>query len=176
MEVTDSFLTLLQNFVPVFTAPTYQTFVVIVTGWIISQRHRYVTEASFLQWPCRRRTLVAVSSLLQPRGRRSSASFAIHDISGIPGSPMDRVEEFASWRGPRRGPSFLAPYLAGYSEFERTHRLDGSAGITRSAIEATPASQATSPTWSRRRCKGHVLPDLAGGKYHLAELITRDTP
>ena len=30
--------------------------------------------------------------------------------------------------------------------------------------------------WSRRRCKGHVLPDLAGGRYHLAELITRDTP
>ena len=36
MEITDSFLTLLQNFTPVFTAPTYQTFVVIVTGWIIS--------------------------------------------------------------------------------------------------------------------------------------------
>ena len=47
MELTDSFLTLLQNFAPVFTAPTYQTFVVIVTGWIISQRHRYVTEVIF---------------------------------------------------------------------------------------------------------------------------------
>ena len=32
MEITDSFLTLLQNFAPVFTAPTYQTFVVIVTA------------------------------------------------------------------------------------------------------------------------------------------------
>ena len=42
-----SFLTLLQNFTPVFTAPTYQTFVVIVTGWIISTRHRYVTEVIF---------------------------------------------------------------------------------------------------------------------------------
>src|SRR5208337_142172 len=31
MEITDSFLTLLQNFAPVFTAPTYQTFVVVVT-------------------------------------------------------------------------------------------------------------------------------------------------
>ena len=72
--------------------------------------------------------------------------------------------------------AFPPPYLAGYSKFERTRRLDGSAGITRSAIDATPASQATSPTWSRRRCKGHVLPDLAGGRYHLAELITRDTP
>ena len=49
MEITDSFLTLLQNFAPVFTAPTYQTFVVIVTGWIISQRHRYVTELIYCQ-------------------------------------------------------------------------------------------------------------------------------
>ena len=47
MELTDSFLALLQSFDPVFTAPTYQTFVVIVTGWIISQRHRYVTEVIF---------------------------------------------------------------------------------------------------------------------------------
>ena len=31
---------------------------------------------------------------------------------------------------------FPPPYLAGYSKFERTRRLDGSAGITRSAIEA----------------------------------------
>jgi SRSO17 transposase len=47
MEVTDSFLTLLQSFDSVFTAPTYQTFVIIVTGWILSQRHRYVTEVIF---------------------------------------------------------------------------------------------------------------------------------
>ena len=47
MELTDSFLTLLQNFDPVFTAPTFNTFVVIVTGWILSQRHRYVTEVIF---------------------------------------------------------------------------------------------------------------------------------
>jgi SRSO17 transposase len=47
MELTASFLTLLQNFDPVFTAPTYQTFVVIVTGWILSHRHRYVTELIF---------------------------------------------------------------------------------------------------------------------------------
>ena len=47
MEITDSFLTLLQSFDPVFTAPTYQTFVVIITGWILSQRHRYVTEVIF---------------------------------------------------------------------------------------------------------------------------------
>ena len=47
MELTDSFVTLLQSFDPVFTAPTYQTFVVIITGWILSQRHRYVTEVIF---------------------------------------------------------------------------------------------------------------------------------
>ena len=47
MELTDSFLTVLQNFDFVFTAPTYQTFVAIVTGWILSQRHRYVTEVIF---------------------------------------------------------------------------------------------------------------------------------
>jgi len=70
------------------------------------------------------------------RGRRSSTSLAIHDISGIPGSPMDRVGKFGSWVGPGEDPSVSPPYLAGYSEFERTRRLDGSAGITRSAIEA----------------------------------------
>ena len=67
MELTDSFLTLLQNFDPVFTAPTYQTFVVIVTGWILSQRHRYVTEVIFSSGHVGDGTLVAVSSLLQPR-------------------------------------------------------------------------------------------------------------
>jgi hypothetical protein len=47
MELTDTFLNLLQNFDPVFTAPTYNTFVMIVTGWVLSQRHRYVTEVIF---------------------------------------------------------------------------------------------------------------------------------
>jgi SRSO17 transposase len=47
MELTPSFLTLLQHFSPVFTAPTYQTFSLIVTGWILSHRHRYITEVIF---------------------------------------------------------------------------------------------------------------------------------
>jgi SRSO17 transposase len=47
MELTPSFLTLLQNFAPVFTAPTFTTYVAIVTGWIVSHRHRYVTEVIF---------------------------------------------------------------------------------------------------------------------------------
>ena len=47
MELTPSFLTLLQHFVPAFTAPTYTTFVAVLTGWIASHRHRYVTEVIF---------------------------------------------------------------------------------------------------------------------------------
>ena len=47
MELTPSFVALLQVFSPVFTAPTYQTFVVIVSGWILSQRHRFITEVIF---------------------------------------------------------------------------------------------------------------------------------
>jgi DDE superfamily endonuclease len=47
MELTSSFVTLLSHFSPVFTAPTYQTFVWIVAGWVLSQRHRYITEVIF---------------------------------------------------------------------------------------------------------------------------------
>ena len=47
MELTPSFLVLLQQFAPVFTTPTFQTFVQIVTGWVLSQRHHYVTEVIF---------------------------------------------------------------------------------------------------------------------------------
>lgn len=47
MELTSSFLPLLQQFLPVFTAPTFQTFVEVVTGWVLSHRHRYVTDVIF---------------------------------------------------------------------------------------------------------------------------------
>jgi SRSO17 transposase len=47
MELTPSFVALLQHFSPVFTAPTSQTFSLIVTGWILSHRHRYITEVIF---------------------------------------------------------------------------------------------------------------------------------
>ena len=47
MELTPSFLTLLQHFATVFTSPTHQTFALIVTGWIFSHRHRYITEVIF---------------------------------------------------------------------------------------------------------------------------------
>lgn len=47
MELTPSFMELLQHFSPVFTAPTYQTFTWIVVGWILSHRHRYITEIIF---------------------------------------------------------------------------------------------------------------------------------
>ena len=47
MQLTPSFVVLLQDFLPVFTAPTFQTFVQVVTGWLLSHRHRYVTEVIF---------------------------------------------------------------------------------------------------------------------------------
>ena len=47
MELTASFVDLLQHFVPVFTTPTFQTFLQIVTGWVLSHRHRYLTEVIF---------------------------------------------------------------------------------------------------------------------------------
>src|SRR5215468_11980482 len=47
MELTASFRDLLPHFAPVFTAPTYQTFTVIVAGWVLSQRHRFITEVIF---------------------------------------------------------------------------------------------------------------------------------
>src|ERR1700682_1497824 len=47
MELTSSFVVLLQQFLPVFTAPTFQTFVQVVAGWLLSHRHRYITEVIF---------------------------------------------------------------------------------------------------------------------------------
>src|SRR6516165_6716520 len=47
MELTSSFVVLLQQFIPVFTEPTFRTFVQIVTGWILSHRHRYITDIIF---------------------------------------------------------------------------------------------------------------------------------
>jgi DDE superfamily endonuclease len=47
MELTPSFVALLQVFSPAFTAPTFRTFSWIVTGWILSHRHRYITEVIF---------------------------------------------------------------------------------------------------------------------------------
>ena len=47
MQLTFSFVDLLQQLAPVFTGPTFQTFLQVVTGWIVSHRHRYVTEIIF---------------------------------------------------------------------------------------------------------------------------------
>lgn len=44
MEVTQSFVDLLADFQCVFTAPTWLLFVHLMTGWVLSPRHRYVTE------------------------------------------------------------------------------------------------------------------------------------
>ena len=47
MELTASFVDMLQHFAPVFTNPTYVTFVAIVSGWIFSHRRRYITNMIF---------------------------------------------------------------------------------------------------------------------------------
>jgi len=47
MELTQSFLDLLANFGSVFTAPTFQTFVQICNGWVLSHRHRFITDVIF---------------------------------------------------------------------------------------------------------------------------------
>lgn len=44
MELTKSFEALLQTFAPVYTSPTFETFPLLMTGWILSVRHRYVTD------------------------------------------------------------------------------------------------------------------------------------
>ncbi len=44
MELTRGFLELLEAFRPVFTMPSFGLFVDLMTGWILSHRHRYVTD------------------------------------------------------------------------------------------------------------------------------------
>lgn len=44
MELTNSFEILLRSFAPVFTEPSFATFRLLMTGWILSTRHRYVTD------------------------------------------------------------------------------------------------------------------------------------
>lgn len=45
MEVIESFVVLLESFSTCFTLPTFSTFALIMTGWILSPRHRYITDA-----------------------------------------------------------------------------------------------------------------------------------
>jgi hypothetical protein len=47
MQLTPSFHALLQNFRVVFTAPSFRLFVLLLTGWTLSCRHRFITECIF---------------------------------------------------------------------------------------------------------------------------------
>src|SRR5271170_4710615 len=47
MEITHSFVNLLPYFASVFTKPTFRTFTKICSGWILSHRHRYITDIIF---------------------------------------------------------------------------------------------------------------------------------
>ena len=44
MQVTQSFVDLLSEFQCVFTAPSLVTYMRLMTGWVLSSRHRFVTE------------------------------------------------------------------------------------------------------------------------------------
>ena len=44
MELTRSFEILLLTFAPVFSEPSFHTFRLLMTGWVLSVRHRYVTD------------------------------------------------------------------------------------------------------------------------------------
>ena len=44
MELTATFMALLDALKPVFTTPSFATFRLRMTGWILSVRHRYVTD------------------------------------------------------------------------------------------------------------------------------------
>jgi len=44
MYLTESFVVLLHHFQPVFTRPSFATFQLLMTGWVLSVRHRYVTD------------------------------------------------------------------------------------------------------------------------------------
>jgi hypothetical protein len=44
MYLTESFIILLHTFQPVFTKPSFATFHLLMTGWIVSPRHRYITD------------------------------------------------------------------------------------------------------------------------------------
>lgn len=44
MQLTLAFVVLLQEFAPVFTKPSFETFKALLTGWCLSFRHRFITE------------------------------------------------------------------------------------------------------------------------------------
>jgi hypothetical protein len=47
MDLTATFVLLLQDFRPVFTAPAFELFCDLLNGWTLSQRHRFITDLIF---------------------------------------------------------------------------------------------------------------------------------
>jgi hypothetical protein len=47
LELTNSFDGLLHAYAPVFTSLSFNAFRLLMTGWILSVRHRYVTDLIF---------------------------------------------------------------------------------------------------------------------------------
>jgi hypothetical protein len=87
MQLTPSFRLLLQDFRSVFTAPSFRLFVLILTGWALSSRHRFITECIFTagqvglgHWSCYHRFFShyswSLDSLSQALARLVIARFA----------------------------------------------------------------------------------------------------
>ena len=80
MQLTPSLLALLQLFTPVFTTPTFTTFVQIVTGWIFSQAsplHPHRNHPIFSGGNVGNETLVAVPPLPSSHASWNLDAFAL---------------------------------------------------------------------------------------------------
>jgi len=66
MQLTLTFVVVLQEFRYVFSQPSFQTFCALMTGWCLSPRRRFVTEFDPVQWFGPRRPSQLLPSLLQP--------------------------------------------------------------------------------------------------------------
>ena len=66
-HLTDSFVRLLRAFEPAFTAWSLRSLQTLMTGWVLTVRHRYITELIFGGDKVGAGTLVSFPSFLQPQ-------------------------------------------------------------------------------------------------------------
>ena len=94
MQLTQSFVSFLQDFQCVFTQPSFGTFVTLMTGWILSHRHRYVTEliqssdADFVSSGLHRDSVIRLSYLYAADGTEIAGA-----IGSIDPSRLQRLQQ-----------------------------------------------------------------------------------
>jgi hypothetical protein len=84
MLLTPSFCVLLQNFRGVFTAPSFRLFTLILTGWALSCRHRFITE-------CNPAVVAEIDRLLEQHTEGAIAALLNAEGSG----PITRGQELS---------------------------------------------------------------------------------